>query len=66
MGKALEDTAKRGIPPEQVAATIERALGARRMRSRYLIGRDARAMVLLRGLLPDRVFDGMLRRVLKV
>ena len=66
MNEALEDTAKRAVPPEQVADTILGALTARRMRSRYLIGRDARAMVLARGLLPDRVFDGLLRRLLKV
>ncbi len=66
MHKALEDTAKRGIPPEQVAATIARALDAPRMRTRYLIGRDARAMVLARGILPDRVFDRVLHRVLGV
>ena len=29
MDKALQDTAKRGVPPEQVAETIERALAAR-------------------------------------
>jgi NAD(P)-dependent dehydrogenase (short-subunit alcohol dehydrogenase family) len=66
MGKALEDTAKRAIPAEQVAATIERALGARHMRSRYLIGRDAKAMVLVRNLLPDRAFDRLIGRVLGV
>ena len=35
MAKALQSTARRGIPPEQVARTIERALSARRMRARY-------------------------------
>jgi len=66
MHKALEDTARRGIPPERVASTIERALGARRMRSRYLVGRDAQAMVLARTVLPGRAFDQVVRRVLGV
>jgi NAD(P)-dependent dehydrogenase (short-subunit alcohol dehydrogenase family) len=66
MDKALEDTAKRGVPAEQVAQTIERALSARRMRSRYVVGRDARAMILARGLLPDHVFDRVAKRVLGV
>jgi NAD(P)-dependent dehydrogenase (short-subunit alcohol dehydrogenase family) len=66
MDKVLEDTAKRGIPAEEVAETIERALTARRMKARYLIGRDARAMVLARRLLPDLVFDRLARRVLGV
>jgi NAD(P)-dependent dehydrogenase (short-subunit alcohol dehydrogenase family) len=66
MDKVLQDTAKRGVPPELVAETIERALGARRMKSRYLIGRDARAMVAIRRLLPDHVFDRIARRALGV
>jgi NAD(P)-dependent dehydrogenase (short-subunit alcohol dehydrogenase family) len=66
MGNALESTARRGIPPDQVARTIERALTARRMRARYLIGTDARAMLLVKRLLPDLLFDRWARRVLGV
>ncbi|HST34484.1 MAG TPA: SDR family oxidoreductase [Solirubrobacteraceae bacterium] len=66
MDKALEDTAKRGVPAEQVAQTIERALTARRMKSRYVVGRDARAMIIAKGLLPDHVFDRVAKRVLGV
>ena len=35
------------------------ALTARRMRARYVVGRDARAMLAARRLLPDHVFDRM-------
>jgi NAD(P)-dependent dehydrogenase (short-subunit alcohol dehydrogenase family) len=66
MDKVLQDTAKRGIPPEQVAETIEQALSARRMKARYPIGRDARAMLIVRRLLPDHVFDRLARRALGV
>lgn len=66
LNKALADTARRGVPPEQVAETIAKALTARRMRARYLIGRDARAMLLAKRLLPDHVFDRLARRVLGV
>jgi NAD(P)-dependent dehydrogenase (short-subunit alcohol dehydrogenase family) len=66
MDKVLQDTAKRGVPPEQVAATIERALTSPKMKSRYLVGRDARAMVAIRRLLPDHVFDRVARRALGV
>jgi NAD(P)-dependent dehydrogenase (short-subunit alcohol dehydrogenase family) len=66
MDKTLKDTAKRGVPPELVAQTIERALTARRMKSRYLVGRDARAMVIVRRLLPDRVFDRIAKKALGV
>jgi NAD(P)-dependent dehydrogenase (short-subunit alcohol dehydrogenase family) len=66
MDKTLRSTAERGVPPEQVAETIERALTARRMKSRYVVGRDARAMIAIRRLLPDHVFDRVARRALGV
>jgi NAD(P)-dependent dehydrogenase (short-subunit alcohol dehydrogenase family) len=66
MEKVLSDTAKRGVPPEKVAQTILGALQARRMRSRYVVGADARAMLLASRLLPDLVFDRIARRVLGV
>jgi NAD(P)-dependent dehydrogenase (short-subunit alcohol dehydrogenase family) len=66
MDKVMQDTGRRGVPAELVAATIERALTSRRMRARYLVGRDARAMVLARRLLPDLVFDRVARRALGV
>jgi NAD(P)-dependent dehydrogenase (short-subunit alcohol dehydrogenase family) len=66
MAKALHNTARRGIPPERVAQTIERALSARRMRARYLVGRDAHAMVWASRLLPDLLFDRLLRRAVGV
>ncbi|HEV3070229.1 MAG TPA: SDR family oxidoreductase [Solirubrobacteraceae bacterium] len=66
MEKTLKDTAKRGVPPERVAKTIERALTTKRMRARYLIGLDAHAMVWASRLLPDLVFDRVLRRAVGV
>jgi NAD(P)-dependent dehydrogenase (short-subunit alcohol dehydrogenase family) len=66
MDKVLHDTAKRGVPAEQVAQMIERALTARRMKARYVVGRDARAMIAARRLLPDLVFDRFARRALGV
>ncbi len=66
MDKVMQDTGSRGVPAEQVAASIERALTSSRMRSRYVIGRDARAMLIARRLLPDHVFDRIARRALGV
>ena len=65
VSKAFERAAQRGIPPEHVAATIERALSAPRMKSRYVIGRDARVMLAAKHLLPDRAFDAVVRRALR-
>jgi NAD(P)-dependent dehydrogenase (short-subunit alcohol dehydrogenase family) len=53
-------------PPEVVAKTVSAALRARRPRTRYATGGGARTVLLLRALLPDRWFDAMLRRFLKV
>jgi NAD(P)-dependent dehydrogenase (short-subunit alcohol dehydrogenase family) len=55
-------TAARGIPPEKVAAKIEHALSARRPRTRYLVGADARGQALLSRLLPDRLVDWIVAR----
>ena len=66
MSKVIEDTARRGVPPEQVAQTIEQALTAPRMKARYVVGRDARAIVLLHSLLPDLLFDRVVRRAMGV
>lgn len=66
MGRVLEQTARRGIPPAQVADAIERALSAPRMRARYVVGADAKAMLAVRRLLPDLVFDRVAKRALGV
>ncbi len=66
LNKALADTAKRGVPPEQVGDTIHRALTAKRMKARYVVGVDAKAMLVAKALLPDHVFDALARRALGV
>jgi len=66
MGKVVENLAKRGISADQVAGTIERALTEQRMRARYLVGPEAKAMLLAKRLLPDLLFDRLARRTLGV
>jgi len=66
MEKVLSDAAARGIAPELVAEAIERALTAPRMKARYLVGRQARGMLLAKRLLPDLVFDRVARRAMGV
>jgi NAD(P)-dependent dehydrogenase (short-subunit alcohol dehydrogenase family) len=48
------------LPPERVAAVVARALIARRPRTRYHVGWDARVGILLARLLPGRVLDRLL------
>jgi NAD(P)-dependent dehydrogenase (short-subunit alcohol dehydrogenase family) len=63
---AVQRTAARGISPEKVAKAIAHALGASRPRTRYLVGADARGQALLRRLLPDRLLDRAVARVIGV
>lgn len=63
---AVQRTAARGIPPEKVAKAISHALDARRPRTRYIVGADARGQALLRRLLPDRLFDRAVARVIGI
>jgi NAD(P)-dependent dehydrogenase (short-subunit alcohol dehydrogenase family) len=66
---AVLDTArmlsKRAIAPEAVSRVIFHALTARRPRTRYLVGTDARAEALLARFLPDRARDAVLMRIMK-
>ena len=57
MDKVLEDTARRGVPPERVAETIERALSARRMRARYVVGTRREGDAARQAPAADLVFD---------
>jgi NAD(P)-dependent dehydrogenase (short-subunit alcohol dehydrogenase family) len=55
-------TGERGIPPEKVAVKIEHALSARRPRTRYLVGADARGQAFAGRVLPDRLVDWIVAR----
>jgi NAD(P)-dependent dehydrogenase (short-subunit alcohol dehydrogenase family) len=64
--KAVKRTGARGIPPHKVAKAVEHALSARRPRTRYLVGADARGQALLERLLPDRLLDRMVARMMGI
>jgi NAD(P)-dependent dehydrogenase (short-subunit alcohol dehydrogenase family) len=51
--------ASRGLPADVVARVVEAALTARRPKTRYLVGRDARLRALFQHL-PDRWRDGII------
>jgi NAD(P)-dependent dehydrogenase (short-subunit alcohol dehydrogenase family) len=57
-----ERMARDGLPPETVAQVVADALTARRPRDRYVIGRGAKAQVVLARLLPDRALDALIAR----
>jgi NAD(P)-dependent dehydrogenase (short-subunit alcohol dehydrogenase family) len=53
--------AKLGGGPEAVAEVIEKALTARRPRTRYKVTASARILMAQRALMPDRVWDATVR-----
>ncbi len=57
------DRESHGSPPEVVARAVHHALTARRPRTRYPVGQDARLLVTLPRLLPDRLLDSIRRRL---
>jgi NAD(P)-dependent dehydrogenase (short-subunit alcohol dehydrogenase family) len=72
-GQAMErlrevarDLAARGIPPEKVADAIEHALTAKRPRSRYLVGLDAKVQARLKPLIPTPLFDRIVARMMNL
>jgi len=50
------------LPPERVARVIAKALTARRPKTRYIVGWDARLGIFLRHILPDRAIDWLMER----
>lgn len=59
-----EEQARGGEPPETVARVIATALAAKRPRTRYVVGRDARAQAFLARALPPRAMDVLIARLL--
>ena len=55
--------AENGVPPQQVALAIAEALTAPRPKTRYVVGRDAKMMLLARRILSDRLRDALIFRV---
>jgi NAD(P)-dependent dehydrogenase (short-subunit alcohol dehydrogenase family) len=56
---------KTGMEPEEVAEPIFHALTAKRPRTRYLVGREAKLRWAIAKRVPDRVFDRLIASQLK-
>ena len=63
MARRLADHAQ---PADRVAKVVERALTARRPRARYVVGADARALITMNQVLPDRAVDAVEARVMGI
>jgi NAD(P)-dependent dehydrogenase (short-subunit alcohol dehydrogenase family) len=62
---ASEQGAKTGLPPDAVAKDVAHALTARRPKTRYLVGREAKSRALLARIVGDRVIDAGVARVMR-
>ena len=49
-------------PTQLVADAVAHALTAKKPKTRYLVGKDAKAASVARAVLPDRAFDWLIRR----
>ncbi|HWC39893.1 MAG TPA: SDR family oxidoreductase [Acidimicrobiales bacterium] len=61
--RSIDQQDRAGIPPEQVARVVARALFSDRPRARYLVGRDAQMAGLVARILPDSAKDAVVRMV---
>lgn len=59
--RVVAEAERRAISADAVAKAVEHALTARRPKTHYLVGSDAKFRALLAALLPQRVQDAMLR-----
>jgi hypothetical protein len=66
MLEQAEATGGGGVSPDAAAEVIVRAIEARRPRTRYLIGRDAKVAARLARVLPDRLLDALIARSLRL
>jgi NAD(P)-dependent dehydrogenase (short-subunit alcohol dehydrogenase family) len=63
--RQAERAAVEGLQPDEVAAVVETALTARRPRTRYVVGREARVQAVMARVLPDRAIDALVGRALR-
>ncbi len=64
--KVVGEASKRSISSDAVAKVVEDALTAPTPKTRYLVGTDAKLRALMVRLLPDRISDRLLTRILKL
>lgn len=62
--KQAHKNAVEGVPPQEVAEAVAHALTADKPKTRYLVGRDAKMRGPMAKLMPDRMMDAAIARVL--
>jgi NAD(P)-dependent dehydrogenase (short-subunit alcohol dehydrogenase family) len=64
--KLTRKLAERGIEPDKVAEIVEHALTSSRPRSRYLVGLDAKAQARIKLVIPTRIWDRIVARMMNL
>jgi NAD(P)-dependent dehydrogenase (short-subunit alcohol dehydrogenase family) len=64
--KLTRKLAERGIQPDKVAEVVEHALTSSRPRSRYLVGLDARTQARIKPVIPTRIWDRIVARMMNL
>ena len=59
-------SARRAIPADAVVEAVWHALTAKRPKTRYLVGRDAKVRAIMLKWFPDRLQDWILKKVLNL
>jgi hypothetical protein len=64
MGRRGYEMEKNGSSPDVVADAVQHALTSGRPRIRYRVGKHAKILATLPKILPERVMDALLRKML--
>jgi NAD(P)-dependent dehydrogenase (short-subunit alcohol dehydrogenase family) len=64
--KLTRKLAERGIQPDKVAEVVEHALTSSRPRSRYLVGLDAKTQARIKHVIPTRIWDRIVARMMNL
>ena len=64
MTGALERFSTSATPVDAVTQAISKALVTRKPEARYIVGNDARGLLMMRRFAPDHIADGIIRRAL--
>ncbi len=62
----VQEASQRAIPVDAVVQAVLHALTARRPKTRYLVGTDAKIRAIMAKWLPDRMQDWILKKLLKL
>lgn len=64
--EAARKQGEKGVPPLEVAKVVEHALTAAKPKTRYVVGREAKAQAVMKRVLPDRLIDRLVARELGI